>query len=351
MKKGKLVKNGERAVAVVFAFVFACVYVLGEPDAVMAASYMQTALPNIPEVAQPLEVDSDSVTYAQNRSPLDAPDEGLPQEDQGDLSLVTTGNIKGQSADGQTPVTFKLSAASIRLNKSKVTLYLSGKKTVQLTASVSGTNKKVTWKSSNSKVASVSTGGKVTAKKQGTAVITAKVNGKKATCTVTVKSADELRALTSFVKVLKEKDIDGRAVYQTFRVLNLVGDGTSELLTYTASEGGVVHLWKYDPKKKEAVFLAYGTDSISIDKTRKRIVMHSIYGGDYHYYEVDDFNGKFLVSYENQGNMYLKNTSQRITASAYQKAIKGYLKNTVKYTKADVWYTNSQANRNKYLGR
>ena len=43
-----------------------------------------------------------------------------------------------------------------------------------------------TWKSSDSKVASVSTYGKVTAKKSGTTTVTAKIKGAEATCKVTV---------------------------------------------------------------------------------------------------------------------------------------------------------------------
>lgn len=75
----------------------------------------------------------------------------------------------------------------IKLNKSAVTLYTSGKTTVTLKATVSGKNKKVTWKSSNKKVATVNSKGKVTAKKAGTATITATANGKKVKCKVTVK--------------------------------------------------------------------------------------------------------------------------------------------------------------------
>lgn len=78
-------------------------------------------------------------------------------------------------------------AASVKLNKTKVTLSISGKKTVQLKAVVKGTSKKVRWKSSNTRVAVVSSKGKVTAKKSGTAVITAKVNGKTARCKITVR--------------------------------------------------------------------------------------------------------------------------------------------------------------------
>jgi hypothetical protein len=82
-------------------------------------------------------------------------------------------------------VTTTQAASKIKLNKTKVTLSVGD--TVKL--KVSGTKKKVTWKSSNKKIAAVSSAGKVTAKKQGTAKITASVSGKKYTCKVTVKKA------------------------------------------------------------------------------------------------------------------------------------------------------------------
>ena len=53
--------------------------------------------------------------------------------------------------------------------------------------SVYGGSGKITWKSSNSKVASVNKSGKITAKKTGTCTITAKRNGVKLKCKVTVK--------------------------------------------------------------------------------------------------------------------------------------------------------------------
>lgn len=76
-------------------------------------------------------------------------------------------------------------ASKPRLNKTKVTLNVYGKKSYQL--KVKGTSKKVIWKSSNKKVAIVSKKGKVTGKKKGTAVITAKVSGRTYKCKVTVK--------------------------------------------------------------------------------------------------------------------------------------------------------------------
>lgn len=82
--------------------------------------------------------------------------------------------------------TSKAPKASIKLNKSKLTIYKG--KTATLKATVTGVSAKVKWKSSNSSIASVNSNGKITGKKAGTCKITATANGKRATCTVTVKN-------------------------------------------------------------------------------------------------------------------------------------------------------------------
>ena len=76
-------------------------------------------------------------------------------------------------------------AATVKLNKKKLTLEVGKSETLKIT----GTKSKITWSSSNKSVATVSTKGKVTAKKAGKATITAKVGTKKYSCTVTVKKA------------------------------------------------------------------------------------------------------------------------------------------------------------------
>ena len=81
-------------------------------------------------------------------------------------------------------------AAKIKLNKTKV--YLLKGKTVKL--KITGTKKKVTWKSSKKKVATVSKKGKVKAKKAGTATITAKVKGKKYKCKIIVETKKQRNA-------------------------------------------------------------------------------------------------------------------------------------------------------------
>lgn len=96
------------------------------------------------------------------------------------LGPVALINVK--EATGGTEVT------SVTLNK--YTLNLEVGKTGKLSATVrpdSAADKSITWSSSNTDVASVISNGTVTAKKAGTAVITATaVNGKNASCTVTV---------------------------------------------------------------------------------------------------------------------------------------------------------------------
>ena len=74
----------------------------------------------------------------------------------------------------------------LKLNKSSVTITVG--KTVTLKATVTGKKGTVEWSSSKKSVATVSSKGVVTGKKKGTATITAKVNGVKKTCKVTVKS-------------------------------------------------------------------------------------------------------------------------------------------------------------------
>lgn len=84
---------------------------------------------------------------------------------------------------GMTSLT--VSAATITLNKSKLSLYIG--QTTNLKATALQTVEKVKWKSSKKSVATVSPSGKITAKKAGKTTITATVEGVKAKCVVTVK--------------------------------------------------------------------------------------------------------------------------------------------------------------------
>ncbi|MBR6159999.1 MAG: Ig-like domain-containing protein, partial [Lachnospiraceae bacterium] len=90
-----------------------------------------------------------------------------------------------------------IEADSIKLNKKKVTVVKG--KTVKLKATIfpsDVTDRTVTWKSSNKKVATVDKNGKVKGKKKGTATITATTkNGKKYKCKVTVKNPVKVKSI------------------------------------------------------------------------------------------------------------------------------------------------------------
>ena len=112
-----------------------------------------------------------------------------------------TATIKVMATDGSNKyatikVTVKQPVTSVKLNRKSATLKAKGKakqKTVTLKATVypkNANNKAVTWKSSNSKIATVNRKGKVTAKKKGTCYITATAKDgskKSAKCKIVVK--------------------------------------------------------------------------------------------------------------------------------------------------------------------
>ena len=78
---------------------------------------------------------------------------------------------------------YTVQAAKIKISKTKYKMNKGEKYTLK----ISGTKKKVSWSTSNKKVATINSKGKVTAKKKGSATITAKVGGKKYKCKITVE--------------------------------------------------------------------------------------------------------------------------------------------------------------------
>ncbi len=113
----------------------------------------------------------------------------------------------------------------VTLNKTEVRIQKG--KTVTLKAIVTPTSlkdKSVTWKSSNTKIATVTAEGKVKGIKAGTATITCTSNatGKKATCTVTV-----LQSMVSFPfngdELLEDQEMENPGVEEPFDVYDLNG--------------------------------------------------------------------------------------------------------------------------------
>lgn len=85
-------------------------------------------------------------------------------------------------------VTVKTPADSITLAENSIKVKVGSKTKLKATIAPANSKEKITWKSSNKKVASVTANGVVKGIKKGTAKITAKTeSGKKTTCTVTVE--------------------------------------------------------------------------------------------------------------------------------------------------------------------
>lgn len=102
-------------------------------------------------------------------------------------SVSKSGYVTGKSK-GTATITAKVGKKTY---KCKITVNKAAALDVNTTRSMKfiGTTKKVTYTSSNKKVATIDKNGKVTPKKVGTTKLTAKVDGKKYTCTLNVNFA------------------------------------------------------------------------------------------------------------------------------------------------------------------
>ena len=141
---------------------------------------------------------------------------------------ATTANKKTATCT----VTVKAAATGVKINGAAT---LGVKETRQLSAAVAPSNalKTVTWKSSDTAVATVSAAGLVTAKKAGTVKITATTHNKKThTVTITVKPAP--------TKVTLNKTSAALAVKKTLALTATVNSGTASCKrTWKSSDSAI----------------------------------------------------------------------------------------------------------------
>ena len=134
---------------------------------------------------------------------------GLVTAKSAGTAIITCTAKDGSNVKATCKITVKnpvVKVTKVTLNKTTATL--APKETLTLKATVTptnATNKAVTWKSSNTKIATVSSSGKVTAKAAGTVTITCTAkdgSGKKATCKIIVYTNTEAYVARIYTKAL-----------------------------------------------------------------------------------------------------------------------------------------------------
>ena len=132
---------------------------------------------SISDVSKPDGSGSDVSTPDGSGSDVSTPDASIPDASKPDTSTPDTSKPDISEPQAQ---------ASLALNKSDFTLFKAGQ-TARLKATVTGTDSKVKWTSSDEKIATVSDNGTVTAVAPGNATITATAGDLSAKCVVRCK--------------------------------------------------------------------------------------------------------------------------------------------------------------------
>lgn len=162
-------------------------------------------------------------------------------------ATITATSINGVKATCSITVTdVPVAVTGIKLDRGYLTLNQGNSERLAATITPSNaTDKSVTWKSSNTRVATVSSSGMVTAQSEGRATITATAsNGKTASCDVTVEPAVEVRYVTVSPRSLtleegKSKSLSA-SVYPDDAADQSVSWSSSNTSVATVSRSGVV---------------------------------------------------------------------------------------------------------------
>lgn len=148
-------------------------------------------------------------------------------------TATITATVEGKTASVQVTVNNPLK--SISLNKTELALRKGKTEKLSVTYNPEDADEKdVTWTSSNPAVATV-TDGKIDALKDGTAVITAAVEDKTATCTVTVKE-EPLQSISLNKTSMELAKTENETLEVTYNPVDTTDDKT---VTWTSANTGV----------------------------------------------------------------------------------------------------------------
>ena len=188
-----------------------------------------------------------------------------------------TATITVKTVDGSKTATCKVTVEKkgipvnkVTLNKTSQTLEIGSEVTLVATVSPSNaTNKKLTWSSSNSEVATVDQNGKVKAVKAGTASITVTTEdgGKKATCAVTVNNK-AVSTITLNKSSLSLKETQTAQLTATISPAN----ATDQTLTWTSSNNSVAVV----DKTGKVTALKAGTATITAKSSNNKTATCSV---------------------------------------------------------------------------
>ena len=206
-------------------------------------------------------------------------DEKVATVKDGKVTAVAPGTatITVKTVDGSKTATCKVTVEKkgipvnkVTLNKTTQTLEIGSEVTLVATVSPSNaTNKKLTWSSSNSEVATVDQNGKVKAVKAGTSSITVTTEdgGKKATCAVTVNNK-AVSTITLNKSSLSLKETQTAQLTATISPAN----ATDQTLTWTSSNNSVAVV----DKTGKVTALKAGTATITAKSSNNKTATCSV---------------------------------------------------------------------------
>ena len=156
----------------------------------------------------PANADNKTLVWTSSNTKIATVSNGVVKGVKAGRVIITAKTTDGSNISATCTVTVKQPVTSISLSK-KTTMYTGKKLTLKAKVNpANASNKALTWKSSNAKVAKVSSKGIVTGVKAGTVKITATAKDgsrKSATCTVTVRQSVSKITLSKTNVVLPKK--------------------------------------------------------------------------------------------------------------------------------------------------
>ena len=156
----------------------------------------------------PVNADNKTLAWTSSNTKIATVSNGVVKGVKAGRVIITAKTTDGSNISATCTVTVKQPVTSISLSK-KATMYTGKKLTLKAKVNpANASNKALTWKSSNTKIAKVASNGVVTGVKAGTVKITATAKDgsrKSATCTVTVRQSVSKITLSKTNVVLPKK--------------------------------------------------------------------------------------------------------------------------------------------------